>query len=98
MFLKAPLLGESDLAIPILAGPEISVASTKGFTSQLAVLAILALKIAAEQNQLSSPQLQTYLANLRYLPSLQNDVLDASPKIEKNLSKTFKNYKHVISW
>jgi|TARA_B100000767_G_scaffold51397_1_gene46793 glucosamine--fructose-6-phosphate aminotransferase (isomerizing) len=80
---ESSIARESDLAIPILAGPEISVASTKGFTNQLAVLAILALKIATEQNQLSSPQLQTYLANLRYLPSLQNNVLDASPKIEK---------------
>ncbi|MFD1809147.1 SIS domain-containing protein [Gemmobacter lanyuensis] len=35
---------ESDLALPILAGVEVGVASTKAFTCQLAVLALLALK------------------------------------------------------
>ncbi len=43
---ESSIARESDLALPILAGPEIGVASTKAFTCQLTVLACLALKAA----------------------------------------------------
>ena len=52
---------ESDVALPILAGPEIGVASTKAFTCQLTVLATLALA-AGRQRGRSTPPSEERLA------------------------------------
>ncbi len=48
---------ESDVALPILAGVEIGVASTKAFTNQLLVLAVLALKAAADRGRIDAATL-----------------------------------------
>lgn len=66
---------ESDLALPILAGIEVSVASSKAFTCQLTVLALLALKAAQDRGRIDEATLATHLANLRTLPGLFNHAL-----------------------
>jgi glucosamine--fructose-6-phosphate aminotransferase (isomerizing) len=63
---------ESDLALPILAGAEIGVASTKAFTCQLTTLAILALEAAHKRGHLSQDALAEKLAALRALPGVIN--------------------------
>ena len=80
---ESSIARESDLVIPILAGPEISVASTKGFTNQLGVLAILSLKAALDRKKISTKTLKKHLAEIRHLPSCQNEVLDIIPSIKK---------------
>ncbi|PRY95017.1 glutamine--fructose-6-phosphate transaminase [Hasllibacter halocynthiae] len=70
---------ESDIVLPIHAGPEIAVASTKGFTCQLAVLALLALKAAFD---LLGRDPAPDLATLDRLPGLMNEALGAEPGIE----------------
>ena len=80
---ESSIARESDMIIPILAGPEISVASTKGFTNQLAILAILSLKTALDRKQVSHHGLQKYLAEIRHIPSCQNNALDMAPLIKK---------------
>jgi glucosamine--fructose-6-phosphate aminotransferase (isomerizing) len=72
---ESSIARESDLALPILAGAEIGVASTKAFTCQLTVLALLALQAAHQRRRLDSAALATHLAALRTLPGLVNQAL-----------------------
>ncbi|MBT9244235.1 glutamine--fructose-6-phosphate transaminase (isomerizing) [Gemmobacter fulvus] len=74
---------ESDLALPILAGIEVGVASTKAFTCQLAVLALLALKAAQDRGRLTPAELAAHLAQFRLLPGLMNHALGLAGDIEK---------------
>jgi glucosamine--fructose-6-phosphate aminotransferase (isomerizing) len=66
---------ESDVALPILAGVEVGVASTKAFTCQLTVLLLLALKAGHDRGRLSDDELKSQLAALRLLPGLMNQTL-----------------------
>jgi len=72
---------ESDLALPILAGIEVGVASTKAFTCQLAVLALLALKAAQDRGRISAGELARHLADMALLPGLMNHALRQSAEI-----------------
>jgi glucosamine--fructose-6-phosphate aminotransferase (isomerizing) len=63
---------ESDLALPILAGAEIGVASTKAFTCQLTTLAILALEAARARGTVNEAELAEKLAALRAMPGIIN--------------------------
>ena len=74
---------ETDIAVPILAGPEISVASTKGFTAQLLVLLLLALKAGQDRGHLTPAQVSEHLQTLRGLPPLMAQAMDHEPEIEK---------------
>lgn len=73
---------EADVALPILAGPEISVASTKGFTAQLLVLLLLALKAGQDRGRLSPDQVAAHLGTLRSMPGLIRQALDCEQAIE----------------
>jgi glutamine---fructose-6-phosphate transaminase (isomerizing) len=72
---------ESDLSLPILAGVEVGVASTKAFTCQLTVLALLALKAAVDRGRLSPADLAAHLSVLRNLPGLMNHAMGLSSDI-----------------
>jgi glutamine---fructose-6-phosphate transaminase (isomerizing) len=72
---------ESDLALPIMAGVEVGVASTKAFTCQLTSLALLALKAALDRGRLTPATLAQHLAALRALPGLMSHTLTLSPQI-----------------
>jgi len=73
---------EADVALPIHAGPEISVASTKGFTAQLLVLLLLALKAGQDRGRLTAAQVAGHLAAMRMLPGLTAQALDREGQIE----------------
>jgi glucosamine--fructose-6-phosphate aminotransferase (isomerizing) len=73
---------ESDIALPIMAGVEVGVASTKAFTCQLAVLALLALKAAADRGHIDPKTLKSHLADLATLPGLLNQALAREAEIE----------------
>ena len=74
---------ESDVALPILAGIEVGVASTKAFTCQLLVLAVLALKAGVDRGRLSPEDLAGHVAALRALPGLMNAAISASGPVAK---------------
>ena len=81
---------ESDLALPILAGVEVGVASTKAFTCQLTTLALMVLKAAQDQRRISAADLAQKLESLRALPGLINAALalsDPIARIAKDLAK-----------
>ena len=78
---ESSIARESDLALPIYAGVEVGVASTKAFTCQLTVLLALVLEAAKTRGEVSSQDLEDHIASLRSVPSLitqsiaQNDVI-----------------------
>ncbi len=72
---------ESDLALPILAGIEVSVASSKAFTCQLTVLALMALKAGQDRGRIDAAALAIHLANLRTLPGLFNHALSLTAEV-----------------
>ena len=66
---------EAGLVLPILAGIEVGVASTKAFTNQLLVLALMALKAGVDRGRLDAAALSTHLGTLNSLPGLMNHAL-----------------------
>ena len=74
---------ESDLALPIRAGVEVGVASTKAFTAQLTTLALLALKAGADRGHLTPDALAAHLASLAQLPGLMNHALTLAPDVAR---------------
>ena len=67
---------EADLLLPIHAGPEIGVASTKAFTCQLAVLAALAAKLAVVKGTMDRAEEQEVVRHLLEAPAGLNAALD----------------------
>ncbi|MEK9669679.1 MAG: glutamine--fructose-6-phosphate transaminase (isomerizing) [Gammaproteobacteria bacterium] len=88
------LVRETDLALLTKAGPEIGVASTKAFTTQLAVLLLLSGLIAKNQ-QVPDFTEATFVKTLQQLPSLLEEVLAIEPQI-KNISEEFIDKQHTL--
>jgi glucosamine--fructose-6-phosphate aminotransferase (isomerizing) len=65
------------------AGPEIGVASTKAFTSQLVALNVLALYLAQSRNVLTPEQTREHIEALAQLPLLIEEALKTEPQIEE---------------
>jgi glutamine---fructose-6-phosphate transaminase (isomerizing) len=81
---------ESDLALPIHAGVEVGVASTKAFTCQLTTLALMVLKAAQDRGRIDAETLAARLHDLRALPGLINAALalsDPIASVAKELAK-----------
>jgi glucosamine--fructose-6-phosphate aminotransferase (isomerizing) len=79
---ESSIARESDLALPIHAGVEIGVASTKAFTCQLTVLLLLALKAAQDRGALDPETVTDHLSALRGLPAIINTALETGPAIQ----------------
>ena len=73
---------ESDGTVYTHAGPEIGVASTKAFTSQLVALHLLALYLAQTRGALPTETALRYLEDLNHLPRLLEQVLKCDPAIQ----------------
>ena len=78
---------EADIAMPILAGPEIGVASTKAFTAQLTALAALSLSAAQTRGTLSDDEILRLTAELVSVPRLITETLELDAPIAE-MSKT----------
>jgi glucosamine--fructose-6-phosphate aminotransferase (isomerizing) len=65
------------------AGPEIGVASTKAFTTQLVVLYLLALKLGVERKTLTHRDLEAAIADLRRLPRIVEEALHLDGQIRQ---------------
>ena len=74
---------ESDCVLKTLAGPEIGVASTKAFTTQLTLLACFAIALGREKGTLSREEEGRLSRALVEVPSRVADVLNNDEKIEK---------------
>ncbi|MBU1690939.1 MAG: glutamine--fructose-6-phosphate transaminase (isomerizing) [Gammaproteobacteria bacterium] len=79
---ESALVRESGLRFLTRAGPEIGVASTKAFTTQLTALLLLALVLGKLRGRISAAQETAHLDALRHLPAMVNQVLLLEPQIE----------------
>ncbi|WP_135503491.1 glutamine--fructose-6-phosphate transaminase (isomerizing) [Roseovarius aestuariivivens] len=80
---ESSIARESDLALPIHAGAEIGVASTKAFTCQLTVLLLLALKAAGDRGMITTERMADLLSALRGLPATINNALELDGDFKK---------------
>ena len=79
---ESALVRESALRFLTRAGPEIGVASTKAFTTQLAALFLLALTLGKLRGRIGAEQEKVHLEALHRLPAMVNQVLLLEPQIE----------------
>ena len=85
---------ETEAGIYIHAGPEIGVASTKAFTSQVTVLALLAILLGRRKG-ISSAQGRWIVRELKQLPKLVGKILDNVEPI-KRLAERFKDSRNFL--
>jgi glutamine---fructose-6-phosphate transaminase (isomerizing) len=85
---------ESDGGIYVHAGPEIGVASTKAFTSQVIALLLFTLKLARLRN-LSMVDGKEIIQQLQELPSKIQNILDRADEVEK-IAEDFKNAQNFL--
>jgi glucosamine--fructose-6-phosphate aminotransferase (isomerizing) len=85
----------SDGYILMQSGPEIGVAATKTFTSQILVLLLIALKIGMTKNKISADELYEYIHYLRELPRKVRNALDKNDEI-LYIAKQLKDAKSVF--
>lgn len=86
---------ESHLTLHTQAGPEIGVASTKAFTTQLTVLAGLTLEYARERGAMEDIQYTTLAQNLMDIPSRVADVLQLENEIKTIASHCYE-HQHIF--
>ncbi|WP_153147484.1 glutamine--fructose-6-phosphate transaminase (isomerizing) [Dechloromonas sp. H13] len=79
---ESAIVRECALRFITRAGPEIGVASTKAFTTQLAALFLLTLVMAKVRHQLGAQEETAYIEQLRHLPVAVNKVLGLEREIE----------------
>jgi glucosamine--fructose-6-phosphate aminotransferase (isomerizing) len=91
---ESSLVREADLKLMTRAGPEIGVASTKAFTTQLAGLAMLALELA-RRNGLDNDRYAALCAELQHLPRAIEDALQLEPAIIE-LAGEFIHRQHAL--
>ncbi len=92
---ESSIARESDSVLSIAAGPEIGVASTKAFSSQLVILATLCLVMAREKKMLTK-KIETELTNsLLEVPSNMSQALELSDLIKK-IGNKIVNSKSVL--
>jgi glucosamine--fructose-6-phosphate aminotransferase (isomerizing) len=92
---ESALIRESALKFLTRAGPEIGVASTKAFTTQLAALALLTLALAKQKGVLSPADEAKHLTAMRHLPVAVKKVLALEPQIEQ-WAKRFADKHHAL--
>ncbi|WP_027155465.1 glutamine--fructose-6-phosphate transaminase (isomerizing) [Mesorhizobium sp. WSM2561] len=87
---------ESDVVFPILAGPEIGVASTKVFTCQLAVLAALAISAGKARGTVSHDEEQALVKSLAEMPRIMGQVLNSLQPMIELLSRELSKCRDVL--
>ena len=92
---ESAIIRQSKLRFLTRAGPEIGVASTKAFTTQLAGLFLLTLVMAKVRGRLDETREQQFLHELRHLPAAMQKVLALEPQIAE-MSKHFANKHHAL--
>jgi len=92
---ESTLMRQSKLRFLTRAGPEIGVASTKAFTTQLAALFVLGLVLAKQRRRLASKRERELIAQLRHLPGAMEAVLSVEPQV-RDWAKRFQAKHHAL--
>ncbi|MGZ9719261.1 glutamine--fructose-6-phosphate transaminase (isomerizing) [Rhizobium miluonense] len=93
---ESTIARESDAVFPIMAGPEIGVASTKAFTCQLAVLASLAIGAGVARGTVSAEDEKELVHHLVEMPRIMARVLNIIQPQMESLSREISKYKDVL--
>ena len=80
--IESSIARSSDFVLPIHAGPEIGVASTKAFLGQMLVLYILSLKISIIRKEINTEDYSKRISDLIKLPNLIKKTLEIEDKIQ----------------
>ncbi len=91
---ESSIVRESDLVLMTRAGPEIGVASTKAFTTQLVALQLLVLELA-RRHGLDAEQYDRHVSDLEHLPVALNQALALDRNIER-LAERFADKHHAL--
>jgi len=86
---------ESDFVLHTLAGPEIGVASTKAFTTQITTLACIALATAKAKNSIDEEKEQEMADALRHVPTIAAEILNHDKEI-LNIAKDVAEARDVL--
>jgi glucosamine--fructose-6-phosphate aminotransferase (isomerizing) len=92
---ESSIVREADLVLMTRAGPEIGVASTKAFTTQLAALQLLVLKLAQLGGKVETERLARWVAELHRLPALLQKALELDGRIQQ-LAEKFVEKHHAL--
>lgn len=92
---ESALVRASELRFLTRAGPEIGVASTKAFTTQLAALVLLSMALAKQRGRLTAEREAELLHALRHLPAALTEVLRIEPAIAE-WAKVFAEKEHML--
>ena len=77
------------------AGPEIGVASTKAFTTQITLLSLIALKLGKAKGSLSNAMYHNYLEEMKLIPEKAEKLLQANEKV-KHIASVYKNVSNCL--
>jgi len=92
---ESSLVRESDLVMMTRAGPEIGVASTKAFTTQLVALLLLVASLGKIQKRLDAETLAAMMRELQALPRQIDDLLSLEARIEE-IAEDFVDKQHAL--
>jgi glucosamine--fructose-6-phosphate aminotransferase (isomerizing) len=81
---------ENDTGAYTHAGPEIGVASTKAFTTQITVLTLMALRLARAKGTMSSEDYRVHLRQLELIPQKVSEVLKTDEHV-RHIANEYKN-------
>ncbi|WP_068596537.1 glutamine--fructose-6-phosphate transaminase (isomerizing) [Vaginella massiliensis] len=78
------------------AGPEIGVASTKAFTAQLTILALIAIKLGKHKGKLSNERFNLLIRELEQIPSKVAKILENCEGVIEPIAEKYKNNRNAI--
>ncbi|AYG66229.1 MULTISPECIES: glutamine--fructose-6-phosphate transaminase (isomerizing) [unclassified Rhizobium] len=93
---ESTIAREADAVFPIMAGPEIGVASTKAFTCQLAVLASLAIGAGVARGTVSAKDEEEMVRHLVEMPRIMANVLNVIQPQMESLAREISKFKDVL--
>ena len=92
---ESSIARSADFVLPIHAGPEIGVASTKAFIGQMLVLYLLSLKIAKERKDINEEDYKKLVLDLKKIPDLIKETLSKQKDIQV-IARDFINAKGTM--
>jgi glutamine---fructose-6-phosphate transaminase (isomerizing) len=91
---ESSMVREADLTLMTRAGPEVGVASTKAFTTQLAALGLLGVALA-RHNGMTEADERAYVKQLVHVPEMVEQVLHMAPQIQR-WAERFADKRHAL--
>ena len=87
---------EADYVLYTLAGPEIAVATTKAFSTQLITMYLFAIELANAKKQINSEKYKELIKEIKLLPDKIKDILDNSTKSIQKISEKLSSVKDAF--